>query len=83
MKSPNDMLTHGATPMTAKLPTDVRERRCVQRLVLLLYIAAILMVGYHSLSFGVWQFRNPKANAMTFYSHYLDVIAWNKLPEFQ
>lgn len=51
--------------------------------VLVLYLLVILTLGYHSLAFGVWQFRNPKANAMTFYSHYLDVIQWRKLAEFQ
>lgn len=55
----------------------------VQRVVLLLYLVAMMALGYHSLSFGVWQYRNPKANAMTLYSHYGDVMTWKKLPEFQ
>ena len=60
-----------------------RRERLMQTGILLLYIGAIATLAYHSLSFGVWQFRNPKANAMTFYSHYLDVMTWRKLPEFQ
>ena len=59
------------------------SRPSFQRLVPLLYIAAIVVVGYHAISFGVWQWRNPKANAMTFYSHYADVMTWKKLPDFQ
>lgn len=43
----------------------------------------ILASGYHSLAFMVWQWRNPKANEMTFYTHYVDVVTWKKLPEFQ
>lgn len=62
---------------------QVVRRRVTETAILLLYMAAITTIGYHSLSFGVWQYRNPKANAMTFYSHYLDVLTWKKLPEFQ
>jgi hypothetical protein len=40
-------------------------------------------MAYHSIAFGVWQWRNPKANTMTFYSHYMYVVTWKTLPEFQ
>jgi len=42
-----------------------------------------LIVLYHAAAFMAWQYRNPKANQMTIYSHFRDVIAWRKLPEFQ
>ncbi len=45
--------------------------------------AFALCIGYHSIAFGVWQWRNPKANAMTFYSHYPDVMKFHKLEKFQ
>lgn len=64
-------------------PVVRRRERIIQRVILLLYAIAMGTIGYHSLAFGVWQFRNPKANAMTFYSHYWDVMTWKKLPEFQ
>ena len=69
--------------MSKTLNGEARRQLWVQRVVLLLYVAAMTTLGYHSLSFGVWQYRNPKANAMTFYSHYMDVMTWKKLPEFQ
>lgn len=62
---------------------EPRIQTVIQTVTLLLYIVVMGGLGYHSLSFGVWQLRNPKANAMTFYSHYWDVMTWKKLPEFQ
>lgn len=53
------------------------------RFYLLVYAVLIVISGYHAIAFIVWQYRNPKANGMTFYSRYMDVIAWHKLPEFQ
>ena len=45
----------------------------------LLGMTAIL----HAVTFGCWQYRNPKANAMTCLSHYRDVMTWKKLAKFQ
>lgn len=50
---------------------------------MMLFCIASAVCLYHSLSFYVWQWRNPKANEMTFYTHYVDVVTWKKLPEFQ
>lgn len=49
----------------------------------IIIVAVIAMIGYHSLAFQVWQWRNPKTNSMTFYTRYLDVVTLKKLPEFQ
>lgn len=46
-------------------------------------IAIILILGYHWLSFAVWQIRNPKANSATFYTYYKDMITFNKISKFE
>ena len=38
---------------------------------------------FHAVSFAIFQIRNPKANQMTFYTHYSDVVTFKKLVEFQ
>jgi hypothetical protein len=47
----------------------------------------IIVVMVVVLSFGVvnaiWSFNNPKANSMTFFSHFNDAIHFRSLPEFQ
>lgn len=55
----------------------------IQRMLMFVWFAAALIMGYNSLAFSVWQWRNPKANAMTLYSHYWDVVTWKKLAQFQ
>ena len=55
----------------------------MKRIIVLCYMGAMTLIAYHSLAFGVWQIRNPKANSMTFYTHYVDVVTWKKLPDFQ
>ena len=47
----------------------------------LLILCAVSLA--HGLAFTVWQFRNPKANRMTVWTYYPDVITFQKLDEFQ
>jgi len=53
------------------------------RIRFIVYLIIILIVGYHIIAFGVFQVRNQKANQMTFYSHYIDVVTFKKVIEFQ
>jgi hypothetical protein len=41
------------------------------------------LVMFHAIAGTVWQINNPKANQMTFYTHYNDVIHFKILPQFQ
>ncbi len=49
---------------------------------IIIYSIIIPIIFYHVFSFWVWEWRNPKANSMTFYSHYVDMITFKKLPQF-
>jgi len=51
-----------------------------QRLVMALVISALL---YQTVAWGVFQWRNPLSNEMSFYRNFLDVATWKKLPEYQ
>lgn len=42
-----------------------------------------VIVAYHGVMFMIWQARNPKANQMTFYTHYSDMMHGRTLPQFQ
>lgn len=43
----------------------------------------IFITVAHAMMFAAWQWRNPKANQMTFYTHYVDMMTFKKVPEFQ
>ncbi len=43
----------------------------------------LAMLVYLSIATVIWEFRNPKANKMTVYTHFSDVIKFNKLEKFQ
>jgi hypothetical protein len=43
----------------------------------------VLLPLYLAFAYAVWSFRNPKANEYTFITHFVDVIAFRKLPTFQ
>jgi len=47
-----------------------------------LIFAAILVV-YIGIAGITWQVRNPKANQMTFWTHFVDAIKFKKLDKFQ
>jgi hypothetical protein len=38
---------------------------------------------YTSIAFAVFQWRNPLSNEMSFYRDFVEVITWQKLPEYQ
>lgn len=44
------------------------------------YVAtlAFLMVAM-----AAWEIRNPKANRATFFTHFTDVVTFQRLPQFQ
>jgi len=44
---------------------------------------AIVFILFNSVAEVVWQYHNPKANALTFWTHYGDVIRFKSLEEFQ
>lgn len=51
-------------------------------------VALVMMLlgafmAFQSFAFAAWQWRNPKANTVTFYSHYFDVLRFKKLEKFQ
>ena len=54
--------------------------KCIKNIfwVLVLFSCAFLVISHL-----VWQVNNPKANEMTFYSHFNDVIHFRTLPQFQ
>ena len=45
----------------------------------LLVIAAL----YMAVAWPVFQWRNPLSNEMSFFRNFIDVVKWEKLPEFQ
>lgn len=40
-------------------------------------------LAYLLVAFWVFQWRNPKANEMTFYSELFGVITWQKMEKYQ
>jgi hypothetical protein len=46
-------------------------------------ILIIVVLGYFAISWATFQVRNPTANRMVFYTHFLDVVGFKKLPQFQ
>lgn len=46
-------------------------------------IPLMLTLAYIVIAFYAWQARNPKANQMTFYTHFEDVVKFKKLEKFQ
>lgn len=45
-------------------------------------IGAIIL-SYFAVSWMAFQYRNPKANRMTFYSEFTSVVTWKTLRRFQ
>lgn len=46
-------------------------------------VILVSIIGYIVAAFLIWQINNPKANQMTFYTHFVDMIELHELPEFQ
>lgn len=46
-------------------------------------IIAAFVLLYHGIAADVWQWRNPKANRMTVWTNYTDMIMLRKLDKFQ
>jgi hypothetical protein len=42
-----------------------------------------VIVAYHGVMFLIWQANNPKANQMTFYTYYSDMMHGRTLEQFQ
>ena len=49
----------------------------------ILYVVAVLLVGYLVASWMVFQYRNPKANEMSFYRDFIEVITWQQMGKYQ
>lgn len=47
-----------------------------------LFSVGIAIGVYLSVAFFVWQARNPLANQMTFYTHFVDMVKFHKLDKF-
>lgn len=54
--------------------------RWLRCLVMAFVVIALL---YPSIAFAVFQWRNPLSNDMSFFRDFVEVITWQKLPEYQ
>lgn len=52
----------------------------LQNALLVLLLLATLFFGVAD---SVWKWKNPKANDMTFWTHFSDVVHFRRLAEFQ
>jgi hypothetical protein len=48
-----------------------------------IFWAFVIFMAYISVASVVWQFRNPKANKMTTFTHFQQVITFQKNEAFQ
>jgi len=46
-------------------------------------LLSVLVIAFVGISVAAWEIRNPKANRATFYTHFKDVITFQKLQQFQ
>jgi hypothetical protein len=56
----------------------MKEKTYIKLMVIL-----FMVLIYHGIMLAIWQLRNPKANQMTFWTHYSDVVHGRTLPQFQ
>jgi hypothetical protein len=54
--------------------------RILGNIILFLFVILVL---WHGVMGTIWQINNPKANQMTFYTHYSDAMHGRVLPQFQ
>lgn len=52
-------------------------------LQLVAFFFGCALFAWFCLADAVWQWRNPKANQMTIYTHIVDAMKFRKVPEFQ
>jgi len=46
-------------------------------------IGVIIVVVFLTISWKGFEWRNPICNEMAFYKHFISVITWKKLPQYQ
>jgi hypothetical protein len=47
------------------------------------YVVFLTFVTYMNVAYFIFQWRNPKANEISFYRNFVDVVSFRKLEQYQ